>query len=161
LRPAILESGKHRERDVDEPVAGGATRSRDGEVVSHAQVREDGPSLADVTHADPGKLVSVGVIQVAALDVPASTDWSQKSAHHTERSRLSRAVRTEQRGDGAPAHGDVDAVQHLDGAVGGAYVVQGKRRRQQRNPLAGVRRFHLPPTTFMAMKHPLLSFGPS
>ncbi len=58
----------------------------------------------------------------------------------------------------ATSDADVDAVDHLDAAVGGPDPAQRDRRdlgrlqhaRQQMNPRSGVIRFHLPLTTCMS-----------
>ena len=101
------------------------------QVLAHGEVREDAAALGDGAHAEPGQRVGADAVDVAAADV----DAARRSAPSARWRTLSVVVlpppfgpsraTTEPRG-----HDEVDAVQHLDAAVGGADAAQLEQGRR-------------------------------
>ncbi|MGY4377548.1 hypothetical protein ACVWZ3_005187 [Bradyrhizobium sp. i1.3.6] len=136
LGVALLQAREQREHALQRGLAFGVGASGGVrphlEVFRHAHAREDAAAFRRLRDAQMGDLVgrNVGDVSAFVQDLAGAGARLAEDRHHQR--RLAGAVGADQRDDLAGADLDIDALQRLDLAVGGAQAPdrqQGSGRR--------------------------------
>jgi hypothetical protein len=131
LVPSLAEAGELRERALAHVGERRAGVRAHPQVLGDRQVGEHAAPLRHETHAGARERVAAGAVHLAPAQEQLPGGRPDLAAAHRERRRLPGAIGAEQRIHLARLQDEVDAVQHIDGAVARTDVPELEHRRRR------------------------------